>query len=58
MVVCGHPMKYIDMFLIGMNGLYCSQVHVTVMLFTALLTIFGAALAFLYVGSWSEVSAW
>lgn len=29
-------------------------VHTTIMLFTAMLTIFGAALAFLYVGSWSE----
>ncbi|KAK2547459.1 Ferric-chelate reductase 1 [Acropora cervicornis] len=29
-------------------------VHITIMLCTALLTIFGSALAFLYVGSWSE----
>ncbi|XP_015774001.1 PREDICTED: putative ferric-chelate reductase 1 [Acropora digitifera] len=33
-------------------------VHTTIMLFTAMLTIFGAALAFLYVGSWSEVRVW
>ncbi|XP_068726811.1 ferric-chelate reductase 1-like [Montipora capricornis] len=29
-------------------------VHITIMLLTALLTIFGTSLAFLYVGSWSE----